>query len=503
MSEVVGQHEINQSYCFKWNDYENHLFDVVRQLLDEDCMVDVILAAAGERIHAHRIVLCACSTLFREVLSQVNEDHPTIILSDISAQDIKSIIEFIYHGEVRVPVENISSLLDAARSLKICGLIEIDGLDENDSITSAKDFNDNNEEPMTVISETEENVINALQRGYEDLEDQQEQKLTENSTLSKRKKRRRDTIKREYSDDMLASAINDLKSGQTLIEASTKHNIPRSTLYMRAKALGIHLNASRNEYPAECMKAAINTVIGGSSLQHASEMFSIPKTVLWRRIQKEGYQILRSEMKRSYGSDKREAAVKALERGENLTKVALEFKIPKTTLFRDKARLVDEGKLPLSFWKKRKTENEELKKSRLEEAVAACKGGKMSQAAASMTYHIPKTTIWRRLQQDGKKSERLTTSRKQRLIDSKHIIDLKTQEGSDFTYCEVSSEIPITYIDENSIPEDSVIILTAEDMDGLNLEEGRQIIVNSDSVQEYVPCTISIEENSNYSQTES
>lgn len=168
---------------------------------------------------------------------------------------------------------------------------------------------------------------------------------------------------------------------------------------------------------------------------------------------------------------------------------------------------MDEGKLPLSFWKKRKTENEELKKSRLEEAVAACKGGKMSQAAASMTYHIPKTTIWRRLQQDGKKSERLTTSRKQRLIDSKHIIDLKTQEGSDFTYCEVlnnfdiyhcflsniilnsiiinkfqlqvSSEIPITYIDENSIPEDSVIILTAEDMDGLNLEEGRQIIVNS------------------------
>ena len=62
-------------------------------------------------------------------------------------------------------------------------------------------------------------------------------------------------------------------------------------------------------------------------MQHASETFSIPKTVLWRRIQKEGYQILRSEMKRSYGSDKREAAVKALERGENLTKVALEFKV--------------------------------------------------------------------------------------------------------------------------------------------------------------------------------
>lgn len=49
--------------------------------------------------------------------------------------------------------------------------------------------------------------------------------------------------------------------------------------------------------------------------------------MLWRRIQKEGYQILRPEMKRSYALDTREAAVKALERGENLTKVALEFKV--------------------------------------------------------------------------------------------------------------------------------------------------------------------------------
>lgn len=65
MSEITNQHEINQSYWFKWNDYQNHLSDVVRQLLEEDCMVDVTLAAAGERIHAHRIVLCACSTLFR------------------------------------------------------------------------------------------------------------------------------------------------------------------------------------------------------------------------------------------------------------------------------------------------------------------------------------------------------------------------------------------------------------------------------------------------------
>ncbi|CAL1675979.1 unnamed protein product [Lasius platythorax] len=496
MTDVAGQRKVNQSYRFKWNDYQNHLSDVVRQLLEEDCMVDVTLSADGQRIHAHRIVLCACSTLFQEVLSQVTEDCPTIILSDISPQDIKSIIEFIYHGEVRIPVDNINSLLEAAQSLKISGLVDINGFEEK-SIRSIKD---STEETTTEIDQIEENTVGSLEN------DLHAQGTVENCISNRKKKRRRETAKRDYSDDMLASAINDLKLGQTLIEAATKHNIPRSTLYMRAKALGIHLNASRNGYPAECMSAAITAVISGSSLQHASEMFRIPKTVLWRRIQKEGYQILRPETKRSYALDTREAAVKALERGENLTKVALEFKIPKTTLFRDKARLVDQGKLPVSFWKRRKTENEELKKSRLEEAVAACKGGKMSQAAASMTYRIPKTTIWRRLQQEGKKIGRLSNikKRQQHLIGMpQHDTEIKIQEGSSFSYCEVSSEIPITYIDENNIPEDSVIILTTEEMEELNFEEGRQIIVNAESGQEYIPCTISIEDSSNYSESES
>lgn len=117
-------------------------------------------------------------------------------------------------------------------------------------------------------------------------------------------------------------------------------------------------------------------------------------------------------------------------------------------MFRDKARLVDQGKLPLSFWKKRKSENEELKKSRLEAAVAACKSGRMSQAAASMAYHIPKTTIWRRLQQDGKKSERVShVKKRQRLVDvAQDDTTMKTQEGQDpdFAYCEVLWIINLT-----------------------------------------------------------
>lgn len=108
----------------------------------------------------------------------------------------------------------------------------------------------------------DEEVLDVFEHVYEDTNEQSEHSAEENSENKKRK--RRYSMKREYSEDMLANAISNLRDGQTLIEAATKNHIPRSTLYMRAKALGIQLQACRNEYPAECMKGAIDAVIGKS-----------------------------------------------------------------------------------------------------------------------------------------------------------------------------------------------------------------------------------------------
>lgn len=129
---------------------------------------------------------------------------------------------------------------------------QIDELEENE-VTATKETT---EEATVAIDESEEGTSEPFDK------DSQEQATVENPNLTRKKKRRREIAKRDYNDEMLASAINELKLGQTLIETATKYNIPRSTLYMRAKALGIHLNVSRNGYPAECMNAAITAVIG-------------------------------------------------------------------------------------------------------------------------------------------------------------------------------------------------------------------------------------------------
>lgn len=60
--------------------------------------------------------------------------------------------------------------------------------------------------------------------------------------------------------------------------------------------------------------------------------------------------------------------------------------------------MINQGKLSSSYLKQRKITDEDLlKEMRLSEAITACKQGKLSQAAASKTYDIPKTTIWRHL----------------------------------------------------------------------------------------------------------
>lgn len=348
-----------------------------------------------------------------------------------------------------------------------------------------------------------------------DIINKNEKIVGDNNNKMKKKIRKKECIKREYSDEMLKSAIKDLKNGQSLIEASKNNGIPRSTLYMRAKTLRIKINAARNEYSNESMSGAISAVLKGSSLQNASELFSIPKTVLWRRIQKEGYHIIRSDSSRSYDNERRAAAIKALERGENLTKVSLEFKIPKTTLFRDKARLVNQGKLPSSYWKKRKPLNEDLKKKNIEEAVNACRNGIMSQAAAALKYGIPKTTIWRRLQRVGKKNDEDAKTNEQvtRIKQNKKpfrspvVVMNKSIEDVQhslyrvriifiinkmfnikiiyilflFFFLQDSEDIPIAYIDEGSltdIPQNSVVILA--DVGDLDLDDNRDtIIVNT------------------------
>lgn len=114
----------SDQYCLKWNNHWANLIRVFNSLLQSETFVDVTLACEGRHLKAHRLVLSACSPYFKELLVAHPDKHPIVILKDVRYSELRTLIEFIYNGEVSVEQQDLAALLCTARELQIKGLAD-------------------------------------------------------------------------------------------------------------------------------------------------------------------------------------------------------------------------------------------------------------------------------------------------------------------------------------------------------------------------------------------
>lgn len=62
--------------------------------------------------------------VFQVLLSQHYEKHPIVILKDVKFQELKSMMDYMYRGEVNITQDQLSTFLKAAESLQIKGLTD-------------------------------------------------------------------------------------------------------------------------------------------------------------------------------------------------------------------------------------------------------------------------------------------------------------------------------------------------------------------------------------------
>ncbi|XP_055586496.1 uncharacterized protein LOC129739126 [Uranotaenia lowii] len=141
-----------QQYCLRWKYHHSNLQTMFSQLLDRGCFCDVTLACEGRTIRAHRVVLCACSTYFDQLLTNCtsSEKDPIIIMRDAKFEDIKCLIEFMYKGEINVEHGSLASLLKTAEELRIKGLAEVSWRDDESAGSDTSGTNNNNNNSLTV-----------------------------------------------------------------------------------------------------------------------------------------------------------------------------------------------------------------------------------------------------------------------------------------------------------------------------------------------------------------
>merc|ERR550519_2326051 len=91
----------SEKFCLQWKEFQENVRHSYKEVRRTGEFSDVTLACEdGQQIRAHKVILSASSTFFRDLLSN---DHPQpLLLRGLKGADLISVVDFIYHGEVGV-----------------------------------------------------------------------------------------------------------------------------------------------------------------------------------------------------------------------------------------------------------------------------------------------------------------------------------------------------------------------------------------------------------------
>ena len=87
--------------------------------LKAEKMTDVTLSAEGKLIKAHKLILALSSQYFEELFTTLTDNHPVIVLKDVSFRNLLLILEFSYTGSVDLTPDDVKEFKRVADSLRI------------------------------------------------------------------------------------------------------------------------------------------------------------------------------------------------------------------------------------------------------------------------------------------------------------------------------------------------------------------------------------------------
>ena len=113
----------DEKLCLQWNDFQNNISSAFRDMRNDEHFTDVTLVCEeGPQIDAHKVVLVACSPLFKNILQKNKHTHPIIYMKGVQSKELLAIRDFLYQGEANVHHEDLNSFLALAEELQLKGL---------------------------------------------------------------------------------------------------------------------------------------------------------------------------------------------------------------------------------------------------------------------------------------------------------------------------------------------------------------------------------------------
>ena len=133
------------SYNMQWAGYTEHFRTMMRGMLVSKENSDVTFVCDNlQTIRSHKNILSASSPTFEKMFGYSQGNVMFLYMRGIKHNILKSILEFIYIGEVHLQEDCLEEFISVARSVEITGLNETSQLDEEtqdeeiDEIVSCK-----------------------------------------------------------------------------------------------------------------------------------------------------------------------------------------------------------------------------------------------------------------------------------------------------------------------------------------------------------------------------
>lgn len=127
-----------QQFSLKWTNYTNHITNAFDSLRSKEDFCDVTLCVEGRKIRAHKVLLSACSTYFKEIFKENPCQHPVIIFKNVKYDDLHNLIIYMYNGDVTIEQDALPTFLHTAEMLSIQGLTDDDSTQPEKNIIAVQ-----------------------------------------------------------------------------------------------------------------------------------------------------------------------------------------------------------------------------------------------------------------------------------------------------------------------------------------------------------------------------
>ena len=109
-----------ETNILKWHELSENLQLMLKNLYQDGRYSNINLVSDDQiQFKAHKMVLSACSPVFKKIIDNIPSEQPMIYLRGIQSSELESILQFMYLGEAKVFQERLRGFMRVAKDLEV------------------------------------------------------------------------------------------------------------------------------------------------------------------------------------------------------------------------------------------------------------------------------------------------------------------------------------------------------------------------------------------------